>query len=275
MPRPTGAGAFFQSSNGLASGNHRLEAISHAICEVVERDASSLWHASNDEVRRERRLDLDTVHDADCGKILSQYESAGVAVAVWETTTDLGLPSFDCVIVEEAPNWLRPLPAAFGAGCHPAREIALMRALTEAAQSRLTSISGSRDDMDRPGHERSHDHRTIRAVTDLVRGNDGRRSFHEVPTTAANSFEEDLEMELACLAGAGVEEVVVVDLSRPEFEIPVVKVVIPGLEAPHRISGYVPGARAHACADVGSSAASSDPTSTRRRLDSHGSPHDE
>ena len=39
-----------------------------------------------------------------------------------------------------------PLPE-FGAGCHPSRDIALLRALTEAAQARTTFIAGSRDDM--------------------------------------------------------------------------------------------------------------------------------
>lgn len=42
--RPLESGALYASSNGLASGNHRLEALVHAICEVVERDASTLWH---------------------------------------------------------------------------------------------------------------------------------------------------------------------------------------------------------------------------------------
>ena len=42
LPRPTGTGCFIATSNGLASGNHLLEAISHAICETVERDAATL-----------------------------------------------------------------------------------------------------------------------------------------------------------------------------------------------------------------------------------------
>ena len=42
LPQAPGSGCFMCSSNGLASGNHLLEAISHGICEVVERDASTL-----------------------------------------------------------------------------------------------------------------------------------------------------------------------------------------------------------------------------------------
>jgi YcaO-like protein with predicted kinase domain len=39
-----GAGCFAASTNGLASGNSLFEAISHGLCEVIERDATSLWH---------------------------------------------------------------------------------------------------------------------------------------------------------------------------------------------------------------------------------------
>ena len=60
LPRPTGAGCFAATSNGLASGNHLLEAISHGICEVVERDATTLWGLSPSEPRDRTRLDLDT-----------------------------------------------------------------------------------------------------------------------------------------------------------------------------------------------------------------------
>src|SRR5262249_13876098 len=45
LPLPTGSGALLCSSNGLASGNHLIEAVSHAVCELVERDAAALWHA--------------------------------------------------------------------------------------------------------------------------------------------------------------------------------------------------------------------------------------
>ncbi|MFM7593329.1 MAG: YcaO-like family protein, partial [Isosphaeraceae bacterium] len=37
-PAAAGAGCFVCGSNGLASGNHMLEAIAHGLCELVERD---------------------------------------------------------------------------------------------------------------------------------------------------------------------------------------------------------------------------------------------
>ena len=46
MRGPPMTGCFSMSTNGLASGNHFPEAVSHAICEIIERDATSLWHRS-------------------------------------------------------------------------------------------------------------------------------------------------------------------------------------------------------------------------------------
>jgi ribosomal protein S12 methylthiotransferase accessory factor len=248
LPYPEGSGAFFQSSNGLSSGNHILEAISHGICELVERDASALWEASGEKFQHTRRIDLDTVTDPACLSVLAKYRAANVAVAVWETTSDIALPCFDCLIIDRELNPLRPLPAAFGAGCHPASEIALSRALTEAAQSRLTSISGSRDDIDWTSHSYAHEWEILCQLHEFIAGDSGTRSFPVTPAGFSTTLNADVEYELECLRAVGVEEVMVVDLTRPGLEIPVVKVVIPGIETSHRIAGYVPGPRARAAA---------------------------
>src|SRR5262249_34844619 len=84
LPLPTSSGALLSSSNGLASGNHMLEAVSHAICEVVERDAMTLWRALDEDAREERKVDLSTVDDAGCRWVLDRFESAGCAFAAWE-----------------------------------------------------------------------------------------------------------------------------------------------------------------------------------------------
>ena len=64
-PSPPGLGCFSASTNGLASGNHIVEAQCHAICEVIERDATTLWHCSGHRQRMQKTIDLDTVDDAD------------------------------------------------------------------------------------------------------------------------------------------------------------------------------------------------------------------
>ena len=88
------------------------------------------------------RLDLESVDDSICREILGKLERAGLCVAVWDITSDVGIAAFACFIVPRADNTMWHCMVATGYGCHPAREVALARALTEAAQSRLTVISG-------------------------------------------------------------------------------------------------------------------------------------
>ncbi len=145
-PGPQGTGCFLANGTGLAAGNHVLEAVSHALCEVVERDAFALWDERAPADRVARRIDLDTITDPGCRALLDTCERAGVGVAASDLTTDVGLPVFSATIVDRRSDVLRRLPAAIGGGSHPDRGIALSRALTEAAQSRLTLIAGSRDD---------------------------------------------------------------------------------------------------------------------------------
>jgi YcaO-like protein with predicted kinase domain len=244
-PQPAGSGCFAASSNGLASGNHLLEAISHAICEVVERDANSLWMLREPTDRESRQLDLTTVDDAACRQVIEKFEAAGLELSAWDMTTDIGVASFYCVIFQAADDPTRWLPPAAGAGSHPSRAIALLRALTEAAQTRLVHISGSRDDV---GRDRYVRHR-YRGVLDDLRGHvarPGPRNFRDAPDCDGDTFEDDVAWLLTRLREVGVNHVVAIDLTNDAFKLPVVRVVIPGLEGPHEAPGYVAGVRAQA-----------------------------
>jgi YcaO-like protein with predicted kinase domain len=248
LPLPGGSGCFQASSNGLASGNHLLEAISHAVCEVVERDATTLWTLLDEEVRAATRIDLTTIGDPLCQDVIQRFDDAGVGIAVWETTSDIRLPSFRCIAVENDDNPLHLVHSAAGMGCHPLREIALLRAITEAAQSRLTIIAGSREDVLRTDYER------IR-LPDLLADNraaiaDSRtpRSFRDVPTVEHDTFRDDVFAELEALRAAGVGQVIAVDLTRTGIDIPVVRIVVPRLESSSELRGYQPNQRALAMA---------------------------
>jgi ribosomal protein S12 methylthiotransferase accessory factor len=245
VPAPRGSGAFASDTNGLASGNDRLEAIVHGLCEVIERDATTLWfHAEQEPAGR---LDLDSVDDPTCRLLLDRYAAANVAVAVWETTTDIGVPAFLCQIADEPTSRRRPVSGAHGMGCHPARGIALSRALTEAAQCRLTWISGSRDDARAEDYDAGPEALAREREDMAVRG--PLRAFRDVPTFEAPTLEEDLAWLLARLKAAALEDAAWVDLTEPQLGIPVVKVIVPGLEpigygAAH--AAYRPGPRARA-----------------------------
>jgi ribosomal protein S12 methylthiotransferase accessory factor len=243
LPFPTGSGCFVMSSNGLASGNHALEAVSHGLCEVIERDAVTLFRCRGLREQAEMRVDLDTVTDPDCRQVLELYQRAGVTVGVWDTTSDVGVATFRCVILDGNPNPFRQLGPVEGMGCHPVREVALLRALTEAAQGRLTLIAGSRDDNGRARYCETQDDGLAERARERLSQRATRR-FEETPSYVNDTFEEDVKLLLDRLRGAGLEQAVVVDLTKPEFGIPVVRVVVPGLETYHHVQGYVPGERA-------------------------------
>jgi YcaO-like protein with predicted kinase domain len=247
LPLPTGSGYFMSGSNGLASGNHLLEATNHGLCELIERDALSLFLQESAGFQRSRRLALETVDDPLCLALLAKYERAHIDVAVWDITSDLGIPSFLCWILEATDDSFRPVGLAQGSGCHPTRAVALSRALSEAAQSRLTRIVGSRDDI-QPGELRE-----LRGseASDVYRAQMARpsgecRSFQSVPTYGFDTFEEDVSLLLTRLLAADVKQVVVVDLSRSEYPLHVVRVLAPGLEGAAYLPGYRPGRRAAA-----------------------------
>jgi YcaO-like protein with predicted kinase domain len=146
--------------------------------------------------------------------------------------------------MDETEQPFRRLGYADGMGCHPTREIAILRALTEAAQSRAALIAGSRDDMLREAYlqirspDRLDQHRR-----DLQRPGP-LRAFAESATMVTDSFDADVAWHLQRLRSVGIERAILVDLTKPELGIPVAKVVVPGLEGLAVANQWVPGRRA-------------------------------
>lgn len=240
LPSVGRSGCFVESTNGLASGNHICEAVAHGIAEVVERDATTLWNWLPDARRRETRLDLASIDDASCSNLIERLLKAGMSVGVWNITSDVGVPCFYCVIIDER---LKLAHSGAGAGCHPAREIALLRALTEAVQVRTNYITGARDDLRREEYEPSGLTAKLTWARRLMSGQ-ASADFRRIPTTNFNSLGEDVDWMLERLQAVGMRQVISVDLTRPEFRVPVVRVVIPGLEGPDDHDDYCPGPRA-------------------------------
>jgi ribosomal protein S12 methylthiotransferase accessory factor len=155
----------------------------------------------------------------------------------------VGLPAFRAAIVDADPGMLRPHLPGTGSGCHASRAVALLRAITEAAQTRLTLITGARDDMGIAHYVAARDARIHARMLARVREGRGERSFRDAPTFEGETLNDDLSYQLARLSEAGIAQVVVVDLTKPAFAIPVARVVIPGLEGVHDAPGYAPGPR--------------------------------
>jgi YcaO-like protein with predicted kinase domain len=237
-------GYFLAGSNGLASGNHPVEAISAALYELIERDAVALWIARPLRRRADCLLDLASIDEPDCRALLAKYAAAEIAVRVWNVTTDIGIAAFLCEIRDLSGGDPRRLRRFHGSGCHADRAIALSRALTEAAQTRLTYISGIRDDLAPAEYQEAPGAEIGDALLDALARETAPVSFAAVPSFAADDLAEDLRWALERLAAVGFGRAVAVDLTRPEFAIPVVRLVVPGLEWDPHHPNYRPGRHA-------------------------------
>jgi YcaO-like protein with predicted kinase domain len=239
-----GSGAFLASTNGLASGNTLAEAVLHGLCEIMERDALALWEHAGEDAQHDSRLDLSTAEDPLVRQLLESYANAGIAVMAWNVTSDLGLPVVRCIIFDDSSHpELRPIPAAFGAGSHPNGSVALLRALTEAAQSRLTVIAGSRDDFGRARYRSSQNISTLEYYRRLSKDQSRSLSVDSLAIWNGRTVDEDIEYVLRLLETAGIPHIYFVNLSRDDLPISVVRVIVPMLEGPTESTAYTPGVR--------------------------------
>lgn len=250
LPLPPGSGCFAANTNGLASGNTLVEAVCHGLSELVERDAVTLWKLQGEGPRRTTAVNNDSIDDPLCRYVLARFATAGVDVKVWEVTSDIGIAAFCALAYGGDDDWADP---EFGAGCHPAREVALLRALTEAAQARVTFIAGSRDDLGAALYQPAARRQRQAYCRSQAATHAGERDFAQAPTLDSETIEMDMDWMASRLRSAGVEQVIVVDLTHEAFGIPVVRVVAPGLEGPHghEQGDFVPGRRARAVIPFG------------------------
>jgi ribosomal protein S12 methylthiotransferase accessory factor YcaO len=238
----SGMSLFYTSTNGLASGNTRVEAVCHALCEVIERDATGLAMARADVRPAVAAILADMGYDgklsAEPGKaplislrglprrataLVRKLQQAGLDVELQNLTPATGIATIACTITEPQGQ-----PTAInthsGCGTHPDARIALTRALTEAAQSRLTCIQGGREDLPAfvpaegapPVETRYGERSTI--------------SFDDIASYQHSSVADDVEFIIERMRQSGFDQVVVVDITREEVGIPVVRVIVPRSE---------------------------------------------
>jgi len=211
---------FELTSNGLASGNCREEALLHGLCELIERHALFLAH---EEPHRRVAIVPGSIEDSWLRSVLARIREAGMKLALWDVTWEAGVP----VVVADLAG--TDFPHVWrGSGCHPDPAVALSRALTEAIQSRLTYISGARDDL--PALPSSP---TAHQVFDAFAEPAGERPLAALPDLSGTSVAGDLATVVERLAALDLPAFYV-DLTRPGLDLAVAFSFVPGLrEIPH------------------------------------------
>jgi ribosomal protein S12 methylthiotransferase accessory factor len=214
-------------SNGNASGNTLEEAILQGFCELVERDAVALWWYNR---ARRPSFDLDDLDDPYVATLRDFYATMDRKLWVLDLTSDLGVPTFAAVSSREHP--VQDVMVGFGAHLDP--RIAAIRALTEVNQF-LPFVD-----------QRDADGNTIYRTDDLETLDWCRTATLETepwlvgdpaqPASTLASYQPLAGDDLAghvedCVARAGTRglEVIVLDQSRPDLDLSVAKVIVPGM----------------------------------------------
>ncbi len=226
---------FWQSSDGLASGNCETEAVLHGLLERIERDADRLWRLLPGPKRLATAVDPASLRDPVVDCLAGRFHENGLVLRLFDITSDLAVPTYAAVLAEEGILQRQsPLfhDATIGYGTHPVAARAAIRALTEAAQSRLTYISGARDDLFAETFTRPLPKETLA----LFKARPQPAKPYPAPAGDAAAL---LAWCLERLAAAGIAPVVAVPLGDGALPVCVVKTVAPDLENPE-------GARRHA-----------------------------
>ena len=221
-PAPdVGQSIFGSSTNGLASGNSVLEATIQALLELIERD---IW--SFEFVRRASRLvDVASLPDS-VREIIERAERNGLQFKIRSIPNDYGMPFF-AAFVFDLNN---PSRKTFNGGwaCDLDRERAVVRAVTEAAQSRVAFIHGGRK-VKTTANEQEAElvRRQMLGVSDPRE----QVSLTDIPDLAVDgTLEQKLETLIERLRRVVKEPIYRVVFTPPESPLQVVRVVVPLLE---------------------------------------------
>jgi ribosomal protein S12 methylthiotransferase accessory factor len=225
-PYPMDMGWLFRSNtNGMASGNCTEEAILHALCEVIERDA---WSLAELAPRVAFNLDYDG-DDATILGMLEAFSDAQVEITLKDITSDIGVPTF--VAMADDVLTRDPTLLTIGVGTHLSPRIALIRALTEVAQSRLSQIYENENNPSAAAMKRGMGYDRLKAMNSkwFTQSKNTIR-FSDVPSHATSYVLDDIFTILDALCSRSLSTVAVADLTRKDIGIPVVRVIVPGLE---------------------------------------------
>lgn len=217
---------FQSNTNGLASGNKLEEAVFHGMMEVVERDAWSIFESKRNQ---KPEISCENTENEIIKNILSMFKEAGINVRLVDLTADVKITTV--AAVSDDTILKDPALLTLGVGTHLDPEIAVIRALTEVAQSRATQIHGTREDTVRAVFMRKVGYQRMKRINSHWFGESERSiDLNELKNDSGRSFKEDIETSKKLLSKCGFEDILYVDLTRPEIEIPVVRVLIPGME---------------------------------------------
>ena len=212
-------------STGCAAGETPQAAMLHSLLELIERDAAALWWRGG---RRGRAIGADTDAGQHAAGLLAQLRQghSDRRTLLLDITSDLGVPVVAAFSTRHDGGGF-----AFGLGARPTLADASGSAIFELCQSELSLhvIAAKRQQSDEAALNDSDRRQLARAATltpdtcPLLQPGDG--ADQTVPLTG-NPLTAIVQM----LAARGIA-VYSLDLTRPQFGVPVIRVLAPGLQS--------------------------------------------
>jgi bacteriocin biosynthesis cyclodehydratase domain-containing protein len=225
-----GPAAYAADSNGCAAGNTIEEAIVQGFLELVERDAYAIWWYN----RLQRpQVDLGQIDDPYVRDLQNQLAETGRRLWVLDVTSDLGIPTFVAIT-----HWMQDgrENIEFGSGSHFDTRIALLRALTELNQflsmGLMAGGTGEKSSLDGTTPLRLSDHPYLTPSDAPLLQPDSGSKFGRLDAR---------EQVMACMRLAKQTDLdfLVLNQTRPDIEVPVVRVIVPGMR--HFYRRFAPG----------------------------------
>jgi ribosomal protein S12 methylthiotransferase accessory factor len=222
-------------SNGNAAGGTMEDAILQGFFELVERDAVALWWYNR---TQQPAVDLDSFDDPWVAGLRAKYAALNRQVWVLDLTSDLGIPVM-AAVSRRTDKRAEDIMLGFGAHFDP--HIALRRALTELGQL-LPAVAGTRPDGAGYGLPDPH------LMSWWTRATVDNQPYllpapsHALRSAAGYGYVPPQELDLTqmcAIARRADLDILVLDQTRPDIGMPVVKVVVPGLR--HFWPRFAPG----------------------------------
>lgn len=235
-PHDAGVPVALADSNGNAAGTSLEDAVLQGLFEVIERDAVALWWYNR---TRQPAVDLDAFHELWLEETREGYKELGRELWVLDLTADLDVPVMAAVSRRVgAPRE----HIALGFGAHSDPRIALRRAVTEMNQLVPALLQehppwldqGFDLDADRWWRTATVDNQPYLLPDPTTRP----RAPFDYGYKPCPDLRDDVETVHGRLQALGLE-LLVLNQTRPDIGLPVVKVIVPGMR--HFWARFAPG----------------------------------
>ena len=212
--------------NGPSAGNCVEEALSQGICEIIERHVSSLISRNNIDVPE---IDPDSATDPMVVDMISKYRAAGISLHISDFSLETGIPTVG-VLAYDPSTFPEKSEIVWTAGTTPDPQKALSRALTEVAQ--LAGDFNSYSNYVASGLPK---YKRIEEASYIINSKIT-KSIRNMPDISDNNIKVEVENLISVLAKNGME-IIVVNTTHPELQVPAFYTIVPGAHFRERAIG--------------------------------------